>query len=112
MSSNHCKRLGIDQKGIWILTDNGIDFLSHSGSRVQNVSLNLGLKGISINDMFLDETSLWLATNEGVIFTDKSLFQSKIIPNFKLLPLKANQETVPNIKLIEYHQNNIEIKYW
>lgn len=111
LSSNHCKRIGIDANGIWVLTDNGIDFLAKDATKPKNISLNLGLKGISINDMFLDETSLWLATNEGVIFTDKSLFQTKIIPNFRLLPLKANQELVQNANLIQYHQNNIEFDF-
>lgn len=111
LSSNHCKRIGIDSNGIWVLTDNGIDFLATNSDKPKNVSLNLGLKGISINDMFLDENSLWLATNEGVIFTDKSLFQTKIIPNFRLLPLKANQEWVLDTHLISYHQNNIELEF-
>ncbi|MDP2161633.1 MAG: histidine kinase, partial [Flavobacterium sp.] len=55
--------------------------------------------------------SLWLATNEGVIFTDKSLFQTKIVPEFKLLPLRANQELVQNANLIQHNKNNIEFSF-
>lgn len=111
LSSNHCKRIGIDQNGVWVLTDNGIDFLAKDSDKPKNISLNLGLKGISVNDMFLDENSLWLATNEGVIFTDKSLFQTKIVPDFKLLPLRANQELVQNANLIQHNKNNIEFSF-
>lgn len=111
LSSNHCKRIGIDDKGIWITTDNGLDFLAHEDQKPRNVGLNLALKGISINDIVIAEKSIYLATSEGVVFTNKTVFETKTIPNFKLSKIIVNNTFVSDSITLSYDQNNIEFQF-
>ena len=62
LSSNHCKRIQLDSNGLWVVTDNGLDFIDFKSMKTRNVGLNLGLKGININDFSItnDQFSRWI----------------------------------------------------
>ena len=110
LSSNHCKRIQLNG-GLWVVTDNGLDYIDLSSKKVRNMSLNLGLKGISINDFFVFSDQVFLATNEGILYGEKNLFQNKVMPNFTLSKIKSNTKWYESGTAFEYKKNSIEFHF-
>ncbi len=109
LSSNQCLRIESQNDGIWILTSNGMNFLSFVDYKVKNLNQNLNFAGIHINDFKKHNTQLWFATNQGIFYFDESLLKKTIRPYFSFKKIVANNKTLSknNVNL-KYNENNIE----
>ncbi|WP_026703489.1 sensor histidine kinase [Flavobacterium soli] len=113
LSSNNCRRMEIDEKSLWIVTDNGFDLFDLKARKVKNAALNLCIKGITINDVFVDNKTVGLATNQGVYYFDKDIVEDENLPQFDFTGFFVNGKKLPyNQDLVLTHdQNNINIKF-
>lgn len=113
LSSNNCRRLEIDEKSLWIVTDDGFDLFDIKSKKVKNAALNLCIKGITINDVFVDNKTVGLATNQGVYYFDKDIVEDENLPKFDFTGFLVNGKTIPyNQDIVLTHdQNNINIKF-
>lgn len=112
LSSNNCKRIEIDTDNLWILTENGIESYHFKTGKIKKTGANLCMKGIAVNDFFVDENSVGIATNEGVYYFDKSIINQKSNPIFSINSVWVNKQKQPINNLdLAHHQNNIQIDF-
>lgn len=109
LSGLQCKKLILDKEGLWILTNNGLNFLSFADYQIKNRNQNLSFTGININDIALDKNQLWFATNQGVFYFPVEILQKRINPSFKLQKILVNgSEVFQNHISLSPKQNNLE----
>lgn len=113
LSNNNCKRIEIDRKGLWIVTDDGFDFYDFKTKKVRNAALNLCIKGITINDVFVNEKSVALATNQGVYYFNKNIVEEGNLPKFSFSGFSVNGKKIPLEKqmVLCHDENNINISF-
>jgi len=107
--SNQLKRVAVDELGVWVVSDKGLDLLEKNTKRISNVGLNLALKGITINDIAIDDEHVWLATNEGVVFFEKEIAKTEIEPYFEIVKVLVNSKPLSGEEIsLKSSENNIE----
>jgi len=113
LSNNNCKRIEIDDRSLWIVTDDGFDLFDFKTKKVKNAALNLCIKGITINDVFVDDKTVGLATNQGVYYFNKDIVEDENLPKFKFTAILANGKKLPLDQdiLLRHDENNINIKF-
>jgi len=111
LSSNHCKRIQLDKNGLWIVTDNGLDYIDFKSMKPRNVGLNLGLKGININDFSITNDKVFLATNEGILYSNTTIFQDEVMPIFSLSKIKSKNQWFANDAAFDFQKNAVEFQF-
>ena len=113
LSSNNCRRIEIDEKSLWIVTDDGFDLFDLKNKKVKNAALNLCIKGITLNDVFVDNKTVGLATNQGVYYFNKDIVEDENLPNFNFSGFFANGKKISHNKniILTHDQNNINVKF-
>lgn len=106
---SYCKRLQINSKGIWVLTDTGVNFLKNGSTQFEHVSYHLGFKGLTFNDFLVDEERIWLATNEGLISGPIEVFLNRIEPTFTIGQVKVNGVPRVSLSQLNYQENQLDI---
>jgi hypothetical protein len=107
LTSDKCKKLETDNDGIWILNEGGFDHLNLITNQLTNYGNQLGLSGISINDFTMDHTSVWFATNEGIVYFDKSILSQNITPVFNITATNNKQIPVNQETALSYKDNQV-----
>ncbi|RZK09895.1 MAG: hypothetical protein EOO46_12435, partial [Flavobacterium sp.] len=113
LSNNNCRRIEIDNKSLWIVTDDGFDIFDFKTKKVKNAALNLCIKGITINDVFVDYRTVALATNQGVYYFNKNIIEDENLPKFRFTSIFANGRKL-NLEddiVLKHDENNINIKF-
>lgn len=113
LSSNNCRRIEIDNNNLWIVTDDGFDLFDFKTRKVKNAALNLCIKGITINDVFVDEKNVGLATNQGVYYFNKEIVEDENLPKFRFTEVLVNGKKLPYLEdiVLKHDENNINIKF-
>lgn len=113
LSNDNCRRIEIDDEGLWIVTDDGFDLYDFKTRKVKNAALNLCIKGITINDVFVDHKTVGLATNQGVYYFNKDIIEDGNLPKFRFTALLANGKDLPLDQdiILRYDENNVNIKF-
>lgn len=108
LSSNQCKRLSVQTDGLWILTTNGINFLSFADYQIKNLNQNLNFTGVQINDFVSDNGQLYFATNNGIFYFSQEVFNKKTPPSFLIKDVFVNNNRPQkNQNKFSHDQNNI-----
>lgn len=113
LSNNNCRRIEIDDSSLWIVTDDGFDIFDFKTKKVKNAALNLCIKGITINDVFVDDKTVALATNQGVYYFDKHIIEDENLPKFRFTSFLANGKKINSDQeiFLKHDENNINIKF-
>ena len=113
LSDNNCKRIQKDNTGIWIITQSGFDYYDWETKRVKNAELNLCIKGITINDLVVNNNVVALATNQGIYYFNKNILNNVNLPRFNFTSFIVNNKKIipPNNVILKYDQNNVNIKF-
>lgn len=113
LSNNNCRRIEIDDESLWIVTDDGFDLYDFETKKVKNAALNLCIKGITINDVFVDQKTVGLATNQGVYYFNKDIIEDENLPRFRFTSILANGRKLDLGQdiVLKYDENNINIKF-
>jgi ligand-binding sensor domain-containing protein len=107
LSGEHTKKIHIDNSGIWIINDQGLDFIDLETNAISRMSRYSGLHGLDLFDITSNQTHLWLLTSEGLLFCDKSAFSTPYIPNLKISNVSANDQKIHNSVQLNHNQSNI-----
>lgn len=113
LSSNNCRRIEIDNNMLWILNDKGIETYNFATEEMKNISANLCMKGITINDFVVNNNTITFITNEGVFFTKKEIVNDIQLPKFSFTNLSVNNKKISfktNL-VLDYDDNNIQINF-
>jgi two-component sensor histidine kinase len=88
-----------------------LDFIDFKSMKTRNVGLNLGLKGININDFSITNDQVFLATNEGVLYSDKQIFQDEVVPKFSLSKIKSKKQWYEDGAVFDFQENAIDFHF-
>ncbi|MDR6969191.1 ligand-binding sensor domain-containing protein [Flavobacterium arsenatis] len=113
LSNNNCRRIEVDDRSLWIVTDDGFDIFDFKTKKVKNAALNLCIKGITINDVFVDDKTVGLATNQGVYYFNKNIIEDINLPKFRFTSILANGKKLNTSEdiVLKHNENNINIKF-
>ena len=107
LSGEHTKKIHIDNSGIWIINDHGLDFIDLETNAISRMSRYSGLHGLDLFDITSNQTHLWLLTSEGLLFCDKSAFSTPYVPTLKISNVSANDQKINNSVQLNHNQSNI-----
>lgn len=108
-SKNRCKKLQLTTNGVYIITNEGLNFYNTITKQFTNYVDRLGLSDIRINDFIVSDKKIWLATNDGIVHFDKSILQKLNKPNLKIKAktLNGKYKSLKSKTEIPYDANNI-----
>lgn len=107
LSSNACKAIEIDQKGVWVLTDKSLDLLDRQELTIDNLGHHLGLKNVGINTFMVDNQYVWLATKLGLIYFLKDNFRYQPKPYLEIIAQQNDGSRIENNSKLPYDKNNL-----
>ena len=109
----HYSKRNYSNKRLWILNDKGIETYDFITEKMKNVSANLCMKGITINDFVVNDNTIAFITNEGVFYTKKEIVNNLQFPKFSFTNLSINNNKIPfkNNLILDYDDNNIQIDF-
>jgi sensor histidine kinase YesM len=117
LSDNICKRLFVNDRDIWVITNNGINkiVLRDKYPIIETFEYTKALLTDDVNDLYIDRDSVYFATNTGLVYFHYSrtdhvdrapkVYVSSIVSNKAVLSL-----TDPILKLAPSN-NNISFTY-
>jgi hypothetical protein len=111
LPSNQCKKMRIDNEGLWLITDAGLHLVNRKNMRVKHISTNVGLDGLMINDIEIENNRIYLATNEGLLTTKTSFIAEEIAPNFSIVEGRAFGQIIQTNASLKSNQNNISLRF-
>lgn len=111
LTGSYCKRVKVTSNGVWVLTDTGINYLRNGNNVLENISYHLGFKGLTFNDILVDEEYVWIATNEGIITAPHTVFLNKAIPKFSIAGFYVNESEKSPKEALTYNQNQIDFTF-
>lgn len=113
LSKNRCKKIHVSDKGLWIITDEGINFYDAVAKKLINYLDRLGLSDTRINDFIVEDDKILLATSEGIIHFNKAILDKKIKPVFEIKArLNSNDPaTIKNDTILPYGNRQIEFEF-
>lgn len=107
LSSDKCRKIQSDDNGIWVITDESLDFYNYETQQLTNFGNNLGLNGISLNDFFVNKTHIWFATNQGVLYFPKSILDKDIEPHLSIVAFQNDGLPIMENEKIPYEKNDL-----
>lgn len=113
LSSNNCKKIKIDREGIWIVTDSGFDFYCLADKKVKNVGLNMCLKGMRLNDLSFNGSSIFLVSNKEILQVEKTVLKAKSKHRFEFLDVTVSGEKFQAKDDLKFdaNDNNVNINF-
>lgn len=108
-SKNRCRKLHVAKDGVWIITNEGLNFYNTVTGEFINYVDRLGLSDTRINDFIVDSEKIWLATNKGIIHLKNFILNKPNKPVFqiKAKSIKDDVESIPAGAVLSYKANNI-----
>lgn len=111
LSNNKCRKIQADAQGVWVITDTSLDFYNFKLDQVINYGNNLGLNGLAINDFLVGENLIWFATNQGIIYMEKSVLNQKLNPYFEIKATQKDGVELAENSVLPYSKNSILINF-
>lgn len=111
LSSNKCRKIQSDDNGVWVITDESLDFYSYATQKLKNFGNNLGLNGISLNDFYVNNTFIWFATNKGVLYFPKTILNESFSPFLEITAFQNDGLPVNQNDIISYFKNDLKFNF-
>ncbi len=79
LADNICKKLFVDGKLLWVITNNGINNISINKDKIeiQAYEYTNALLKNDVNDLYIGATTAYFATNNGLVYFPKKAFKRK-----------------------------------
>ncbi|MEJ6980263.1 two-component regulator propeller domain-containing protein [Pedobacter sp. P351] len=114
LGSNICKKVFYADNYIWVITGKGISRISKDLKRIDNFHKENGLLSNEINDVIVDDDSVYVASNSGL-----SIFSANVqLKKKRSIPLNLNSILINNQKVdlsekieLNHKSNNITVNY-
>ncbi len=110
LPSNQCKKMRISGNDLWLITDAGLHKINTKTMEVNDVSASSGLNGLMIADLEISQSSIYLATNNGLLVTGTSEIVEQTMPLFRIERALAANQTVQQNSRLKHNQNNLSIR--
>jgi ligand-binding sensor domain-containing protein len=111
LTSDRCKKLEAGERGIWILNEGGFDFLNVKTNQLSNYGNQLGLLDLNINDFAVDDTYVWFATNEGIVYFNKNIINHNIEPVFEIKATSGTHLLIDQNTELSYQDNQVVFQF-
>jgi ligand-binding sensor domain-containing protein/anti-sigma regulatory factor (Ser/Thr protein kinase) len=116
---NICKSLFSTSTGeIWLGTNEGLHRINYTYNKAFNYQVTFfgvqdGLTGAQINDIFIDSNTVYVATNNGISFLDRSLKipANDIVTYITSVSVNGEKIKIEDKYQFNYSQNNITIAF-
>lgn len=118
LNSNSCVKSYFYNKKLWVLTNKGVSRLENITNVIRSTSFSVenGLLTNEVNDILIDSSFVYLATNKGLTKINK-IEQIDYFPDlpiyFKKLIVNGREQKITFNQLIElgHNQNNIQVSF-
>ncbi|WP_207533183.1 ligand-binding sensor domain-containing protein [Desertivirga arenae] len=115
LPSNICKKIFIKDRDSWVVTGKGISRINlDKGVSIKNYSTENGLITTEINDLYVEDDSIYAATNSGLSIINVNTFpDDKDSPPLYLTQFLSNKKAL-NVNrdlTLPYKGNNITVNY-
>jgi hypothetical protein len=107
LSGRHTKKIHIDNSGIWVINDQGLDFIDQNTNQISRLSRYSGLNGLDFYDVTSNKNNLWLLSSEGVLVAEKTAFVTPQKPSLKIQKATANDFQITQSTKLSHDKNNI-----
>jgi ligand-binding sensor domain-containing protein len=118
LSSNFIQKIFVDQSGVWLATNNGINWIKGNllgDYSIQVINISLGLPTNDINNIFIRGNEVFAATSKGLaIFDKRFITHNETKPNVKITHFKVNSEDMPlsqSLTILSHDQNIISFEF-
>jgi ligand-binding sensor domain-containing protein/two-component sensor histidine kinase len=111
LSHNDCKHLVFADTLVFVVNENGIDRLNRMDNKILNITKDLALNQLEINDLLVIDNQLFFTTNMGLLTLSLNYQSSFHKPLIFASDVKVNDVSFTNLEGLKYYQNNIEIKF-
>jgi len=115
LSSNICKSLFIKNQFLYVGTDKGLNKIDLSDSTKPIVKIGTidGLLTDNIEAIYVDDSTVYLATPEGLNYFNETRISDNSICNLKVLNIRNDNAILKNAKdySFSYKNNNFSIEY-
>jgi ligand-binding sensor domain-containing protein len=118
LSSNFIQKIFVDESGVWLATNNGINWIKGdllSNFKIQVINTSLGLPTNEVNNLFVRGDIVYAATSKGLaIFDKRYITHNATKPFANITKFQVNNENLGlsiNTTLLSHNQNYISIDY-
>jgi hypothetical protein len=113
LSKNRCKKIHLSNNGLWIITDEGLNYYDAVTKQLINYLDRLGLSDTRINDFIVGNQKILLATSEGIIHFNKSILDNKNKPVFEIKARINSNDliTIEKDTILPYDNRQIEFEF-
>jgi len=97
LASNICTKVFIKNKDIWVLTNNGVNKISTDPKSANIINFDYGkdLLTYDVNNLFIDDTTAYFATNKGLILFNYNNQNKRSLPKVYITSVIKDNERLP-----------------
>lgn len=117
LSSNTCKIIRKWKQRYFVITDEGLDMIDLHDKTISNLSSILSLGGLGLSDLDIQDSKIWITTNEGLITFPIPDAGKSFLPDIISIKALAKQKNGPDFWIqgpgsqsLKYNQNDIRIE--
>lgn len=113
LSGNLIKGLQHDAEGnFYVLTDKGLDFITKKTGSIWNITQNLGLRGVEINNFVVSGDDILLGVQSGIISLPTHIGFETIIPTLEIVEMESKGKRLDwrNAVRIPYKQSELTFR--
>jgi ligand-binding sensor domain-containing protein len=109
LSHNDCKQLDFKDTMVYIVSEKGIDRLNRRDNSIVEMTKDMALNQLEINDLLILGNQLYFTTNMGLLSLPLNYMSTFQEPRIYASQIKVNGIVVSNPEQLKHFQNNIEI---
>jgi ligand-binding sensor domain-containing protein len=118
LSSNFIHKIFVDKSGIWLATNNGINWIKgdiFNDFTIQIINTSLGLPTNEINNLFIRGNQVYVATTKGLaVFDKRYIFHNQTKPKVNITHFRVNnseRSIKEAFRILSYDQNIISFEF-
>jgi ligand-binding sensor domain-containing protein/two-component sensor histidine kinase len=115
LTSNNCKSMYLDEKFVWVGTENGLNRIDrlHPSAPVQQYTIEDGLPSNDIHSLLSDSGKVYIGTSGKISFFDTSSIRKPSFCALRLLSMEAAKQAVnpDSLSPLRYNENTLKFEY-
>ncbi|MGY6521564.1 MAG: sensor histidine kinase [Mongoliitalea sp.] len=105
------KKVRISGDNIYLIGGNQLFHYHIPSQHLQLLPISSMFKGINLNDLKIWKDKIWLATSEGLLWTDLSMDIQTVNPNIYLRRISSNEQVISLDQKLPYNLENLEFQF-
>ena len=114
LSSNTCYAIEPLSNSYLLATNRGVDkiFVQDGSYTIQNLNPLLGIKNQKINDIEIVDSTIYLATDNGLVSFNSDVFSKTFVkPRLVMEEIRINDSIHSSLKSLTHKQNNLSLAF-